>query len=170
MYSLIVKSPRRRLGALLTASLLLAGAACSRTHTFSTADGKVSYQEKGKDAGAITVTDKDGKTATLDFNQNKLPAGYPKDIPVYSPAQVVMSQSSSDQNASSLMLESSDAADKIVDFYKKGLDSNGWKTESTMNTAQLTMLTATKEQRQLVLQITDAGAKRSVMQTASDKR
>jgi hypothetical protein len=139
MYCPIVKSPRRPLGALLAACLLLAGAACSRSHTVTTADGKVSYQDKGKD------------------------------VPIYSPAKVVMSQSVSDKNARNLMLESTDASDKIVDFYKKGLDGNGWKTESTMTTAQLTILTASKDQRQVVLQITDGGAKRSVMQVVSDK-
>jgi hypothetical protein len=170
MHCSIANSPRRPFGALLAAGLLLAGTACSRTHTVSTADGKVSYQDKGKDAGAITVTGKDGKTATLSFNQNKVPDDYPKDLPVYSPAKVVMSQSASENHTRNLMLESPDAVDKIVDFYKKGLDSNGWKTESTMTTAQLTMLTATKDQRQAVLQITDSGDKRGVMQVVSDKQ
>jgi hypothetical protein len=46
MYSRIVKNPRP-LGALLAAGLLYAGAACSRSHTVTTADGgKVSYLEK----------------------------------------------------------------------------------------------------------------------------
>ena len=148
MYCPIVKSPRCPL---------------------ATADGKVSYQDKGKDAGTVTVTGKDGKTATLSFNQNKVPDDYPKDVPIYSPSRVVMSQSVSDKNARNLMLESTDASDKIVDFYKKGLDGNGWKTESTMTTAQLTILTSSKDQRQVVLQITDGGAKRSVMQVVSDK-
>jgi outer membrane lipopolysaccharide assembly protein LptE/RlpB len=80
-----------------------------------------------------------------------------------------MAQSASDKNTSNLVLESPDAADSIVAFYKKGLDGNGWKTESTMATAQLTMLTASKEQRQVVVQITDSGAKRNVMQVVSDK-
>ena len=63
------------------------------SHTVTTADGKVSYQEKGKDAGTVTVTGKDGQTATLNFNQNKVPDDYPKDLPIYSPAKIVMSQS-----------------------------------------------------------------------------
>jgi hypothetical protein len=81
-----------------------------------------------------------------------------------------MSQSISQENARNLVLESPDAIDKIVDFYKKGLDSNGWKTESTMTTAQLTMLTSTKDQRQLTLQISDSGDKRGVMQMLTDKK
>jgi hypothetical protein len=91
-------------------------------------------------------------------------------VPIYSPAKIVMSQSISQENARNLVLESADAIDKIVDFYKKGLDSNGWKTESTMTTAQLTMLTSTKDQRQLTLQISDSSDKRHVMQILTDKK
>ncbi|HTT63096.1 MAG TPA: hypothetical protein VMG35_14680 [Bryobacteraceae bacterium] len=170
MYCPFAKCARQPLGALLAAGLLCLGAACSRTHTIKTADGQLSYQEKGKDGGTISVTGKDGKTATLSFNQNKVPDDYPKDVPIYSPAKVVMSQSASEKNTRNLMLESADAADKIVDFYKKGLDSSGWKTESTVATAQLTMLTATKGQRQVVLQISDNGGQRGIMQVVSDKQ
>lgn len=170
MCSLKPTSSPRPLGALLAVCLLFAAAACSRSHSLTTADGKVSYQEKGKDAGTVTVTGKDGKTATMSFNENKVPGDYPKDVPIYSPSKVVMSQTASDKNAHNLMLESGDSADKIIDFYKKGLDGNGWKTESTMTTAQLTILSATKDKRQVMLQITDSGPKRSVMQVVSDKQ
>ena len=170
MCSLKPKGPPHPLGVLLAVCLLFAAAACSRSHSITTADGKVSYQEKGKDAGTVTVTGKDGKTATMSFNENKVPGDYPKDVPVYSPSKVVMSQSAGEKNTHTLMLESEDAADKVVDFYKKGLDSNGWKTESTMTTAQLTILTATKEKRELSLQITDNGGKRGVMQVVADKQ
>jgi len=154
MYSLIAKNARRPRGALIVAGLLCASGACSRSHTVTTADGKVSYQEKGKDARTVTVTGKDGQTATLNFNQNKVPDDYPKDVPIYSPAKIVMSQSISQENARNLVLESAD----------------GWKTESTMTTAQLTMLTSTKAQRQLTLQISDSGDKRGVMQILTDKK
>ena len=169
MYSRIGKARQRPLGALLAFSLLCAGAGCSRSHTLTTADGKLSYQDKGKGAGTLTVTGKDGKTATMSFNENKVPDDYPKDVPIYSPAKVVMAQSVPDKNARNLMLESSDGADKIAAFYKNGLEANGWKTETSMATGGLTMYTATKDQRELTLQITDTGSKRGVMQVVADK-
>jgi len=158
----------RPLAALLAGCFVFAAGGCSRSHTYSTSDGKVSYQEKGKDAGTVTVTGKDGKTATLNFNQNKIPDDYPKDVPVYS-AKVVMSQSASEKNARNLMLESADAADKIADYYKKELERNGWKTETTVATSGLQMLGANKDQRQVMIQITDSGGKRNIMQVLSDK-
>ena len=170
MYSSIVSYGRRLAAALLAAGLSITGIACSRTHTVRTAGGDVSYQDKGKDAGTVTVTGKDGKSATLSFNQNKVPDDYPKDVPIYSPVKVVMAQSASEKNARNLMMESPDSSDKIVDFYKKGLDSNGWKTESSVASDKLTILSATKDHRQVMLQIGDNGDKRSVMQVVADKQ
>jgi hypothetical protein len=158
----------RPLVALLSGCLLFA-AACSRSHTVTTSDGKVTYQEKGKDAGAVTVTGKDGKTATLSFNQNKLPDDYPKDVPVYSGSQVIMSQSATEKNARNLMLISSDSADQIAGYYKKELERNGWKTETTVATGQMNIMTANKGGKQVMIQISDGGDKRSIMQVLSDK-
>ena len=169
MCSLNPQSRRRPLIALLAGCTLCAAAACSRSHTVTTSDGKVTYQEKGKDAGTVTVTGKDGKTATLSFNQNKIPDDYPKDVPLYGGVKVVMSQSASDKNERNLMLESSDAADKIAEYYKTELDRNGWKTETTMNTGGLQMFTANKDRRSIMIQITDSGGKRGIMQVLSDK-
>ena len=74
---------------------------------------------------------------------------YPMDVPIYSPSKVMMSQSASGKNAHNLVLESAGA---------------------TMTTAQLTILTATQERRQVMLQITGSGAKHNLMQVVSDKQ
>lgn len=162
------QSQRRLLGALL-AGCLLFGAACSRSHTVTTKDGKVTYQEKGKDAGSVTVTGKDGKTATLSYNQGKLPDDYPKDVPVYSGAKVVMAQSYSEKNARNLMLETADSANQVADFYKKELERNGWTTETTVSTPAMNMLGASKAGKQVSIQISDSGGKRSIVQILADK-
>ena len=169
MYSSIVKFRLRPPGVLLAATVMWTGAACRRSHTITTSDGTLSYQDKGKGAGTITVTGKDGKTATMSFNENKVPGDYPKDVPIYSPAKVVMAQSNPDKNARQLLLESSDGADKIIAFYKSELENHGWKTEASVGAGALTMYTATKDQRELTVQITDSGNKRGVMQVMADK-
>ncbi len=160
-------SRQRPLTALLAGCLVFA-AACNRSHTVTTADGQVTYKEKGKDAGTVTVIGKDGKTATLDFNQGKIPDDYPKDVPVYS-GKVVMSQAISEKHARNLMLETSDSADKIAEFYRKELERNGWKTETTVATGGMNMIGANKDRKQIVIQISDSGEKRSIMQVLSDK-
>ena len=80
-----------------------------------------------------------------------------------------MSNSASEKHARHLILESKDPADKIAEYYKKGFDSNGWKVEGTMNMGGMNMFTATKENRQLVVQISDSNDKRSISQILSDK-
>ena len=63
-----------------------------------------------------------------------------------------------------------DASDKIVAFYKGGLESNGWKIEGTVAMGDMSMLTATKAARSSWSQITNSNDKRSIMQTVADKQ
>ena len=153
------------------AAAALLGAGCGRTHTVSTSDGKVTVTEKGKDgAASMTFTGKNGEKVTMDVNSGKLPSDYPSDVPVYKDARVTMSQTVSEKNGRNLMMETGDAADKVAGFYKTGLESNGWKIEGTVAMGELNMITATKDAREFVVQITNSSDKRSIMQTVADKR
>jgi hypothetical protein len=99
----------------------------------------------------------------------KVPDDYPKDVPLYEGTKVIMSNTASEKHAKHLVMESKDPADKIADYYKKGLESNGWKIEGTMNMGQMNMFTAAKENRQLVIQIANSADKRTITQILSDK-
>jgi len=149
--------------------LALALTGCKKSATYSTSDGSVTVEQKGGDASSMTFASKDGKSVTMNVGGGKIPDDYPKDIPVYPGAKVTLTQSLSEKNTRTLMLETADAADKITEFYKKGLESNGWKVENTMMSGDMNMLTAAKENRQAVLQIMNGGDKRTVNQVISDK-
>jgi hypothetical protein len=155
----------------LAAAVALTGAACSRSHSVSTTDGKVTVTEKGKDgAASMTFTGKNGEKVQMDVNSGKVPDDYPADVPVYKDARITLSQTVSDKNGRNLVMETGDAADKIIGFYKAGLESNGWKIEGTVAMGDMSMLTATKAARQFVVQITNSNDKRSIMQTVADKQ
>ncbi len=141
---------------------------CNR-HTYSTADGSVTVQQKGKDASTMKFTGRDGKQVSIDMNAGSVPSDYPKDAPVYKNAKVVLSQTISEKNGRHLMLETSDPAPKIVEFYKKELEANGWKTDASMDMGAMSMITANKENRQLVVQVIGDNDKRSINQTLADK-
>ena len=144
---------------------------CGRTHTISTGDGKVTVTEKGKEgAASMTFTGKSGEKVTMDINSGKLPGDYPADAPVYKDAKITLSQTVSEKNGRNLVMETGDAADKIAAFYKTGLESNGWKIEGTVAMGELNMITAAKGTRQFVVQITNSGDRRSIMQTLADKQ
>jgi hypothetical protein len=151
------------------AVLASAGAACKRSSTYSTKDGSMTVEQKGKDVSSMTFTGKDGQKVVMDVGGGKVPGDYPKDVPVYDDAKVILSQSTSEKNAQNLVLESNDAAEKIAGFYKKGLESNGWKIEGNMNMGEMSMFTAVKEKRQVVVQVLNAGDKRTITQVLSDK-
>ena len=155
----------------LSLVLLLAG--CNRSKTVSTPNGDVKVEESGK-AGqsSVTFSGKNGESVTINSEGGKLPDDYPKDVPVATGAKIVMATSANtaDNQGSSLVLETADSFDKTVTFYKKGLADNGWKIEGTISGENMTMLTAAKDNRQLVVQIGESDGKCSVTQNLGVKR
>jgi len=93
----------------------------------------------------------------------------PKDALVYPGVKVTMAQSAPQQHLANLVLESTDPYDRIVDFYRKGLESNGWKIENTMTSEQVSAFTAVKGNRRTIVQLLDGGGKRTINLTVSDK-
>ncbi|MGI8989538.1 MAG: hypothetical protein ACR2I2_08130 [Bryobacteraceae bacterium] len=148
--------------------LILGIAACTR-HTYTSAGGSVAIDQKGKDASSMTFTGRDGKQVSIEMNTGSMPSDYPRDVPVYKDARVVMAQSMSEKHGRHVMLETSDPAAKIVDYYKRELGANGWKIEANMSTPAMDMITAAKDKRQLVVQVIGNNEKRSINQTVADK-
>jgi hypothetical protein len=161
---------RKNIAAGISAAIFtIAGAGCSRSSTYSSKDGTVKVEQKGKDSSSMTFTGKDGQKVVIDSGGGKVPDDYPKDLPVYAGAKVIMSQSATEKNTHNLVLESSDPADKIADYYKKSLESNGWKIEGSMNMGEMNMFTAVKDKRQAIVQVMNSSEKRTINQVLSDK-
>lgn len=148
------------------AGLLVLFCACSRTKTLSSRDGSVTVTEQGKDEAAVHITGKDGKTA-LDFNSGKAITDYPSDVPLYK-GKSLLDMKSAEKNARSVSIETPDPVDQIAEFYKAQLESKGWKSDATMTMGEMTMYTASKDNRKLVVQITSEGDKRMIMQHLAD--
>ena len=149
--------------------LAVAGVACKRSSTYTVKDGSLTVEKKGKDTESMTFTGKNGETVAITMNGGKVPDDYPKDVPLYEGTKVIMANSASEKHARHLILESKDPADKIAEYYKKSLESNGWTIEGTMNMGEMNMFTATKDNRQLVVQISNSADKRTINQVLSDK-
>jgi hypothetical protein len=139
--------------------------ACSHTHTYTTKDASVTIDSKGKDEAAIHVTGKDG--ASLDFNSGKPITDYPSDTPLYQGKSILDVKAEKD-HARHVTLQTPDSMDKISDFYKTQLESKGWKTETTLTTAQTNMFVATKEGRKLVVSISTDGKMQTISQQVAD--
>jgi len=92
-------------------------------------------------------------------------------VPGASGAKIVMSTSVDNKTTkgSNLVLESTDSLDKITEFYKKGLVDNGWKISATFAQAQMTIITAAKDNRELSLSVQQANGKSTITQSVATK-
>lgn len=96
----------------------------------------ISDLEKGK----MTFTD--SKTgAKVNIGSGEVPDTFPKEFPLYPGYKVTSSMSgaaSGKNNGFWLTLSTSDASDKVTDFYKTELAKNGWTIDSTFTANDMT--------------------------------
>ena len=149
-------------------SLLFIASACSHSRTIKTQDGSVTV-EQGKN-GANSSLHAEGKDGTsLDINTGKAITDYPTDVPLYS-GKSTMDMKSGEKHARTVILQTPDSIGKISDFYKSELESKGWKVETTLTTERMAMYKASKDNREMVVQIgTDNGQQSTISQTIADK-
>lgn len=116
--------------------------------------------------GTVTLTNKDkGTTATVGA-QAKLPDHWPSDVPVYPGASIVGSVDSDDGQM--VTLESTDAPDKVISFYKSKLSS--YKKEGEMDTGDFKLLTMKSGQHQVAVATSGKDGKTSVQLTSSTNK
>ncbi len=144
--------------------------ACSHSHTVTAENGEAKVtveQGKGDDDTALHVQGKDG--SSVDINTGKTITDYPGDVPLYS-GKSAMDMKSAEKNGRMVMIQTPDSLEKINNFYKTELESKGWKVETTLNTDKMVMYKASKENRDLVVQIgSDGKSESTVNQTLADK-
>lgn len=123
---------------------------------------------------------------TLQHEKGQMPADYPKDIPVYPGAGVNGAGSSEQGLAISfadinqpvrektgefLLLETTDPVEQILDFYRRELEKEGWKTQPEgVTDARLNGLAAIKGSRRIRLLIKKSSGKQDIMQVSSPLR
>lgn len=122
--------------AVVLAGLYFLGRALSRKigegiagRVLSGISGKNVKVDSGGDK--VTITGEGGKVAIE--TGGDLPDSFPKDFPVYPGAKLVNSFSAKGEEGDgvSVVWETGDSFDKVTDFYKKKLQEDGWKVEST---------------------------------------
>ncbi len=127
-----------------------------KTVTVPTPDGKMTI-DKESGQTTMTIQGDNGQQTTVTAGQKvTIPKDFPSDIPIYSGATPTAVASMPDgQNVS---LEIKDPAAKVFQYYQNELPKKGWKVQATVNTAGGSMVTATKEKQQVIVNvITDNG-------------
>jgi len=140
-------------------------AGCSNEKSYETGQGKVTVKEDGKKIevknededvivegdetqGQVKIKTKDGESI-ISYNKNKLPDNFPKEIPVYSPASVQMTQIMGNGKNVMASLNTDDDPEKIMQFYKKAFSQAGWKVTGEMSVGSTSLLQGEKGGKEL---------------------
>lgn len=112
--------------------------------------GKAKVDSKN---GSVTITD-DKKKSTLSTSQ-KLPDGFPSDVPVYQPSTIRFSASLA-KNSYNVTLSTNDSPDAVKAYYTKQLKNEGWqeKANSSITFGAITTTTYTKESKEVTVVVT----------------
>jgi hypothetical protein len=160
----------------------LALSGCDRSTTVTGPNGeKVTVSKDGKN---VVVTGADNKEQKMTVSQDgkgveisgvgpngekvqisqgagaSLPKDFPSDVPVYAGAKPVMNATV--QEGTTVMLETTDPSDKVVEYYDKNLKEQGWEQESKFNMQNTVSISSKKEKRRLAVNIMGADNKTTI--------
>ena len=148
--------------AVLTVILL---GSCSREQSVETDKGKMTVKEEGEkikvttdegtitmsgdeEKGQIAIKTEEGETLNVSYGKDSIPDNFPKDVPVYSPSAVKMTQII-DDSKSVISLGTQDDVSKVAAFYKKELPAKGWSIKNEMSMGNMSLFHVQKENRAL---------------------
>jgi hypothetical protein len=142
--------------AVMSLFIMLSIHACkSKTETHVTDKGTVKIDRAGEKAD-ITIQTKEGDSLKMSINQGTLPEGWPSEIRVLPGGRIIFSQTEAKSNMQQISIETEKSVNDAMDFYKNILSSGKWGIENTMNIGSMNMLTAKKDDREIMLQVVDA--------------
>jgi hypothetical protein len=163
-----------------------ATAGCSNEKSYETGQGKVTVKEDGKKfevknedegvtvegdetQGQVKIKTKDGESI-ISYNKNKLPDNFPKEIPVYSPASVQMTQNMENGKNVMASLTTDDDPGKVMQFYKKAFNQAGWEVKGEMNMGNTSLLQGEKGGKELNVTVNRDQEKTVIALVLSDKQ
>jgi hypothetical protein len=142
--------------AVMSLFMMLSIHACkSKTETHVTEGGTVKIDREGEKAD-ITIQTKEGESLKMSINQGTLPEGWPSEIKVMPGGKIIFSQTEAKSNMQQISIETEKSVNDAMDFYKNILSSGKWGIENTMNIGSMNMLTAKKDDREIMLQVVEA--------------
>lgn len=116
--------------------------------------------------GRMSIETEDGEKMEMSTGDDvQVPEDFPKDIHLYKGAKVESSIKTG--NAIQLTLQTSDAAGKVADAYKKEMADKGWKEDTSIQTGDMTMLQYSKDSRNSMVHITAGKDKTTILLTES---
>lgn len=154
---------------LASAVLLFAVSGCGRSTEVKGPEGEKASVEHKDDGLDISVKGKDGEESRLAIGESvSLPDDFPKDVPIYPEAKVIMSMSV--EKGSQVTLSTEDSADKVEAFYKERMKKDGWEEKLSMNLPVMKMLGWEKDGRELMINVIFEEGKTMINITVPEKK
>lgn len=156
----------RRISILLAAlviSALLAGCSLSGTQTFKDKDGEGEVKID-KDKGSYKYKNDKGEGETELGDNVKLPKDFPKGFPIYKDAKLTFASTNKSDKAQLIIVthETKDGLSKVSDFYKNGLEDEGYTIENTFETGNMITQTAVKDKERVIIAVTEKDGKTTI--------
>lgn len=126
----------------------------------TTAGGEATVVQTGKDRGTVSMANPGGGSTTAEYEARKIPADWPKDVPLLKDARPVMALKSA--NGPQLTIMTAEPTPSIVTFYQAELPANGWKIDTSRVAGGDARLTAGKGKQSAVVSVIDRGSERQV--------
>ncbi len=111
--------------------------------------------DKTGEKGNITFETKEGESFTVSINSGELPEGWPPGIPVLPGGNLLFSQTGSKGNIRQINIEVKMPRSEALEFYMDKLNSSGWDIQSTMSITRMHVVTAKRNNKELILQVSD---------------
>lgn len=119
---------------------------CSRERTIETDEGKITLTEEG---GTVKIETEGGDAVVSLGAGAKLPKNLSKDIPIYEPATVTISQVMNGGKQTMIGFMTKDDPKKVASFYEASLPKEGWSIQRKMDMGQIMMMVGSKGNRML---------------------
>ncbi len=116
-------------------------------------DGAVDIDMNAGGGSTVRVTDEDGSEFNYSAGENvSLPSDWPEDVPIIEGATVIYVGTMDPQTgeaAQTVSLTSDKPVSGVATYYETELAANGWTITGTMNIQGTSMVTATKDEREV---------------------
>ncbi len=151
---------------ILTVALLLVLAGCGRKGDEEAAEQAIKAAtgadvEVTEDGGTVKMKTEDGEDVTVTAGGDaKLPADFPKDVPLYKGAKMVATANTPE--GVQVSLQSSDAADTVAAGCRKLMEAEGWTAGASMDMGAMTMLVFKKDDREVAVQVMNDGKQTTI--------
>jgi len=153
--------------ALLLLTAVLSLASCT------SGDSRSAHKDSKTQTGTrpdITIKTHEGRTFSVFVNKDYLPQQWPADIPVLSGGSILTSQIDSSGHMQQITFSTERSPEDALNVYWKELQSRGWKVRHSRDSTGARLISASKEQREASLKITEAGNLRHIQITAGNRQ